>query len=169
MSSLRLYPRIAGDSHILFQPITAISSLLDLFGPLPQGRRLFGPTVLESRSRSLPILLSSLIETMKRKANKLSLEISSFRFWSSRRWLEKEHEKKKSHYKRIKFYFLINLYFFFFFSLYFLPERVRSFTLFKLFIMLSMHFFVLHWPPYIVLFFTYFYKMSSFFFFNALL
>lgn len=49
------YPRIAGDSHILFQPITAISSLLDLIGPLPQGRRLFGPTVLESRSRNLPI------------------------------------------------------------------------------------------------------------------
>lgn len=42
------YPRIAGDSHILFQPITAISPLLDLIGPLPQGRRLFGPTVLES-------------------------------------------------------------------------------------------------------------------------
>lgn len=55
--SLDPYPRIAGDSHILFQPITAISSLLDLIGPLPQGRRLFGPTVLESRqpSRNLPI------------------------------------------------------------------------------------------------------------------
>lgn len=51
------HPRIAGDSHILFQPITAISSLLDLIGPLPQGRRLFGPTVLESR-RNFPIFSS---------------------------------------------------------------------------------------------------------------
>jgi len=55
--SLDPYPRIAGDSHILFQPITAISPLLDLIGPLPQGRRLFGPTVLESKrpSRGFPI------------------------------------------------------------------------------------------------------------------
>lgn len=31
-----------------------LSPLLDLIGPLPQGRRLFGPTVLESRQPSWP-------------------------------------------------------------------------------------------------------------------
>lgn len=73
MPPLDPYPRIAGDSHILFQPITAISSLLDLIGPLPQGRRLFGPTVLESRqpSRNLPIF-SGRSRTYRREEKRTS-------------------------------------------------------------------------------------------------
>lgn len=74
------YPRIAGDSHILFQPITAISSLLDLIGPLPQGRRLFGPTVLESRqpSRNLPIF--SPVGIVQSDGKKSANELSSWKF-----------------------------------------------------------------------------------------
>lgn len=80
MLSLDPYPRIAGDSHILFQPITAISSLLDLIGPLPQGRRLFGPTVLESRqpSRNLPIFSGWNFIPTGKKANELFFEIFNF-------------------------------------------------------------------------------------------
>lgn len=79
--SLDPYPRIAGDSHILFQPITAISSLLDLFGPLPQGRRLFGPTVLESRqpSRNLPIF-SGIVYRWEEKRTSSPPRFSIFTF-----------------------------------------------------------------------------------------
>lgn len=96
--SLDPYPRIAGDSHILFQPITAISSLLDLIGPLPQGRRLFGPTVLESRqpSRSLPIFFDRHRMTVHRREEKQtsSLLIFNFQFWNSSKRLEEECKSK---------------------------------------------------------------------------
>lgn len=93
--SLDPYPRIAGDSHILFQPITAISSLLDLIGPLPQGRRLFGPTVLESRqpSRNLPIF-SGRNRIYRRKANELS-EIFNFQFEIPAMLEEKRRSKNR--------------------------------------------------------------------------
>lgn len=67
----------------------------------------YRPRVEESQS---PDLLSSLIETMKRKTNKLSFEISSFQFWSS-----SDDWKMNTKIKialQVKFYFVINLYFF---------------------------------------------------------
>lgn len=96
------YPRIAGDSHILFQPITAISSLLDLIGPLPQGRRLFGPTVLESRqpSRNLPIFSGRNRISTGRKASELSFEVFHIQFWNSGRRLEEKSQKWKAFKKK---------------------------------------------------------------------
>lgn len=93
--SLDPYPRIAGDSHILFQPITAISSLLDLIGPLPQGRRLFGPTVLESRqpSRNLPIFSDRNRWTDREEKRTRALwdfQFSVFNFWNSSKRLQKQ-------------------------------------------------------------------------------
>lgn len=113
MLSLDSYPRIAGDSHILFQPITAISSLLDLIGPLPQGRRLFGPTVLESRqpSRNLPIFSGRNFILTGRKANELPSEIFNFQFWNSSRRLE-ENCKSENHAEK-KSWFLFLIYFYF--------------------------------------------------------
>lgn len=109
--SLDPYPRIAGDSHILFQPITAISSLLDLIGPLPQGRRLFGPTVLESRqpSRNLPIFSSRNRIPTGRKANELSSEIFHIQFWNSSGRLEEKIADAKIVFRKkfqVDFYFL---------------------------------------------------------------
>lgn len=109
--SLGLYPRIAGDSHILFQPITAISSLLDLIGPLPQGRRLFGPTVLESRSRNLPIFSHDWKTNTKIK---IALQV--------------------------KLYFLINKYIYFFLLKLMSENAFFYLTSLKLLIIVSMHF-----------------------------
>lgn len=98
-------PRIAGNSHILFQPITAISSLLDLIGPLPQGRRLFGPTVLESRqpSRNFPIFSSGQSnEVENERAVCLKILASSFNCKHSIRKRTKHrvfNSIKKKHFK----------------------------------------------------------------------
>lgn len=115
MLSLDPYPRIAGDSHILFQPITAISSLLDLIGPLPQGRRLFGPTVLESRqpSRNLPIFSGwNRIPTWKKSERALlwDFQFSVLKFQVGG-WKKIAETKIVFKRKWIDFLFLIDFYF----------------------------------------------------------
>lgn len=101
MLSLDPYPRIAGDSHILFQPITAISSLLDLFGPLPQGRRLFGPTVLESKQPSRKLLIFSGIRcipmyTDGKKSERVLLQDFEFPVLEFKQEAGRKSQKRKS-------------------------------------------------------------------------